>query len=251
MSNSLNIFQEVDLTGIQGAGFDTATDSLVKIRDELTAMEGGTWNPGTDSLDQIFYFIDSVVAQVNKLNFIGANVLSNVQNKGVLNDVSEAQVQTQAYNALNMVIPATPNVDSINEMISKLQGIIALQTATYDVSDTIIHDNDREGDTILFAYDVVKETICPITETIRIKFDIKTELAGQMAYGKIYKNGAPHGVERTSIVETYTTFSEDLAFTTDDVIELWCRVANTSWKCYYQNFRVCGNIHKYFINTLE
>jgi len=251
MSNSLNIFQEVDLSGIEGAGFDTLTDSLVMLRDELSAIEGGTWNPATDSLDNLFYYVTNVLDDTTLLNFTGSELDVNVQNKGVLNDVSEAQVNAQAYSALNMAIPATPNIDSINDLISRLQGIIALQTATYDLSDTVIHSNDRTGDTILFAYAKEKEIICPITDTIRIKFDIKTELAGQMAYGKIYKNGGAVGTERTSVLETYTTFSEDLAFTTDDTIELWCRVANTSWKCYYENFRVTGNIHKYFINTLE
>jgi len=118
MSNSLNIFQEVDLSGIEGVGFDTATDSLVKIRDEQTLIEGAGFVTGADALTIIKDRTNSINDKVFYLNFTGNNVHSEVRDVGVLNDLSLAQVETAvAFPGCIMIEDATTSltlVDAVN-----------------------------------------------------------------------------------------------------------------------------------------
>ncbi len=46
-------FKGADLSKIMGIGFNPATDTLEKLRDELTAIEGATFDPATDTLEKV------------------------------------------------------------------------------------------------------------------------------------------------------------------------------------------------------
>lgn len=72
---------------------------------------------------------------------------------------------------------------------------------------------------------------------LRIKFDLATNSAGQSAYGRIYKNGVAVGTERTSTIETYTTYSEDIEFKANDKIQLYIK-ATSGFLAKIRNFRI-------------
>ncbi|GJM78899.1 hypothetical protein HMSSN139_13950 [Paenibacillus sp. HMSSN-139] len=44
-----------------------------------------------------------------------------------------------------------------------------------------------------------------------------------ISYGRIYRNGAPYGLERFTSSYGLTQYTEDLYFKQGDTIELWCR----------------------------
>jgi len=273
MSNSLNIFQEVDLSGIEGAGFNTATDSLVMLRDELTLIEGAGFVTGADALTIIKDRTNSINDKVFYLEYTGNDVHAQVENAGVLNDISVAQVtaiaavieadiaalndlsaanvNTEVDSALNTAIPGSPTVGSMNEQVAKIEHWASLHTMTYALSDTVIHSNDLEAMENITVYEKVKEILCPITGTIRIKFDIRCNTGGASARGKIYKNGLAHGAEQTNATTGYITYSEDLAFVQGDTIELWVVEPVGDHDIWYRNLRVCGNLQRYFENTME
>jgi hypothetical protein len=57
--------------------------------------------------------------------------------------------------------------------------------------------------------------------TFRITFGLLCTTSGQNAYGRIYKNGVPYGIQRISTSSSGTSFAEDLAFNAGDVISIW------------------------------
>lgn len=80
------------------------------------------------------------------------------------------------------------------------------------------------------------------SSTFRIKFDLKLNVAGGTAYGRIYKNGIAHGTEQTETGQAYVTQSEDLVFAGEDTCELWLKSADAARYAFAENFRIyCDN----------
>jgi len=97
------------------------------------------------------------------------------------------------------------------------------------------------------AYAVAKDIdtapgIWPGTGTLRISFDLKMapNVFGQTAYGKIYRNGAAVGTERTTTdTSNYATFSEDIAgWSAGDNIQLYLYDNGGPSGALCRNFRI-------------
>lgn len=249
MSNSLNISVLPVLDEITGAGFDTANDSLVKIRAEQDDIQGSGHNPLYDNLRNIRTDLTDIRLVVLNFNFVGDFVESIPGNAGVLNDLSAAQVNTEVDSAINTVIPGSPVAGSVNDVLKLIDtGRIDLPAYVL-VSDDLIFSNDTEGTESDIAYTKRKEIFCPVNGTLRVKFDIKINNGGNNSFGKIYKNGIAHGTEQLNNTAAYVTYSEDLVFAAGDRIELWCyRAGGTTYS--YRNLRVYGIIYERFENIL-
>lgn len=113
----------------------------------------------------------------------------------------------------------------------------------YTIADNTLHAHDAALLVNQVSYTKYKtitiDTLIPDPSTLRIKFDLISDAGSGAAYGKIYKNGAPVGVERDTVTGSYETFTEDLSFAEGDTIELWshCSMPDTG---HVRNFRVCG-----------
>ena len=123
--------------------------------------------------------------------------------------------------------------------------------AIYAASDVLLCGVDGIGTTksttlqkertIYIPKDVFKGLCATLTE-FRIKFDIKTENAGTVASGQIYKNGAAVGTLRTNNTTSYVTKSQDIKeWDGGDTIELWTKTSSISLNCYIKNFRIYGD----------
>jgi len=229
VSNSLNISMNPELDEIMGAGFVSGTDSLKIL---------------SDRADTIVIAVAGVLP--NTQNLINGQTNINTFHNALL-----VGVNAEVDNALNTAIPGSPTAESINDRILKLDGLASLHTMTYAVSDTLIHANDTEAMDNIDVYEKVKEILCPITGTIRLKFDIRCDAGASSARGKIYKNRIAHGAEQTNATTGYITYSEDLAFVQGDTIELWVVEPIGTHDIWYRNLRVCGNLQRYFENTME
>jgi hypothetical protein len=73
--------------------------------------------------------------------------------------------------------------------------------------------------------------------TFRITFDLKHSSGNANATGRIYKNGSPFGTAQSTTSTTYVTFSEDLVFSTGDLIQLYIGESGID-TAYARNFRV-------------
>lgn len=114
----------------------------------------------------------------------------------------------------------------------------------YIIGDEVLHSHDGQQ-----THDVAEEwhkektitinTLYPTPSTLRIKFDLYGIAGNKTGKGRIYKNGAPVGTERTRINEVWETFSEDLEFAQGDTLELWLWTELT-YGAQIRNFRVHG-----------
>lgn len=274
MSNSLNISMRPELQLIMGTGFDVATDTLEKLRDELTEIEGATFLTGQDDLATSrnnivniqgvgFNFVndnlheakllrDEIKAKTDLMNFTGSNIDAEVVDAGVLNNLSQEQVSVGVGTALDTTIPGVPTGGSVNDLLKiekeRSDGSMSTINQAYALSDTIIFSNDAVATTNQVGYTKIKEMICAITDTIRIKFEGRRTSAWATEV-QIHKNGAGVGIERT--VDTWLEYSEDLAFNTGDLIQIYAKSADAGNYAEVRNFRICGTAKSYFENTME
>lgn len=70
----------------------------------------------------------------------------------------------------------------------------------------------------------------------RVSFDLCAN--GVTAYGRVYRNGTAYGTQRSTGSSSYVTYTEDLAFSIGDMIELYIWSSSSSYTAFARNFRV-------------
>jgi hypothetical protein len=82
--------------------------------------------------------------------------------------------------------------------------------------------------------------------TIRVAFNLRTNQDGTGAYGRIYKNGVAFGTLRYTMSTSYVLFTEDLAVSVGDQIDLriW-RDTNQGQTAYNEIFRMSGQFKQF------
>ena len=120
------------------------------------------------------------------------------------------------------------------------------------VSDTVILSHDAVVSTTAIDY-TKKKTITlgadiKNNQTLRIKFDLSSS-DGDVAYGKIYRNGTPVGTEQSDGTDSYVTKTEDITgWNAGDTLELWIKTG-TSELALATNLKVCGT-HSVAVNEV-
>lgn len=134
----------------------------------------------------------------------------------------------------------------------KLSSMIAygqippLPLKRYGLSANVLHSHDAEATETGLVY-TKKKTITltllnpPTNTTIRCYFELHSSGVGALAYGRIYKNGSALGTERSTNSTSYVAYTEDLAFSMADALELWSMVQTGGFTAYVRNFRVLGD----------
>ena len=122
-------------------------------------------------------------------------------------------------------------------------------TLAYLAGDILRAYADTEG-TAPPTYVKKKEIVLDYGGTLRIKFDLRHD-AGATAYGRIYRNGAAVGTERSTTSATYVTFSEDISgWSPGDLCQLYIKEAsnpNADWR----NFRLYSSAFSRLEATLD
>lgn len=134
------------------------------------------------------------------------------------------------------ILPASdPTTDNQAVRKAYVDGLLQV-VASDDVIDSADTTRTEGGTSYVKKKDV---TYNEINGTIRVKFDIKTSIAN--ALGRIYKNGAAFGTEQTTGSTTFVTFSEDLAFTKGDLVQLYIKHdgGGGGGTASIENFRLC------------
>jgi len=89
------------------------------------------------------------------------------------------------------------------------------------------------------VYTKKKEIYLSRPGTYRIKFTLGTQTSSQTAYGRIYKNGAAVGTERTESAGTPTEFSEDISgWAAGDLCQLYIKIQSGGDNAVCKNFRI-------------
>jgi len=166
----------------------------------------------------------------------------------------EALAQTNAFtDALKDKLDGIEAAAKIGDMLLGIYdddedgvfgGAVMQLGKAYIIGDEVLHSHDSQQ-THGVAEEWNKEktitinTLYPSPSTLRIKFDLYGVAGDKTGKGRIYKNGAPVGTERTRINEVWETFSEDLEFAQGDTLELWLWTELT-FAAQIRNFRVHG-----------
>lgn len=163
--------------------------------------------------------------------------------------ITAAEVNAEVDTALNTAIPGSPTVDSINDVLKNIDTGMLVSPGQCLASDDLLFSNDAEITGSNTSYILKKNTVSGVSGTLRVKFDLRGTSGSATAIAKIYKNGVAFGTERECIINTYSTFSEDLEFTFGDTIEVWFK-ATTPNAYAGQNFRIYGVIYTKFTNLV-
>ncbi len=83
------------------------------------------------------------------------------------------------------------------------------------------------GSNITTNYAKAMECYCPGIGVAQIRFGIRTSLAGNLVYGKIYLNGVAVGIERSTTSNSFVYFTEDINVRLGDQVEIWIRKTAT------------------------
>jgi hypothetical protein len=104
--------------------------------------------------------------------------------------------------------------------------------------DVLIASADTATGTDSATYVKLKEITIKKAGTYRVKFGLVTWDEGCCAYGRVYKNGVAHGTERSADSDVCETKSEDLAFSVNDLCQLYAKIGGTNIRTYVKEFRI-------------
>lgn len=133
------------------------------------------------------------------------------------------------------------NIDA-NE--TKIDAIQTDQYFSVSLSDTLLLSADTEQIENTTSYIKVKEIVICISGYYRITWEMKVENAVNTMTAVVYKNGVLFGTEQTTASETYVSKSDELCFSTGDIIQLYIKGTGSDggYNIYVQNFRIKGTI---------
>jgi len=116
----------------------------------------------------------------------------------------------------------------------------------YRITDDIYLASDGQRSTNNLTDTEVKRMTLPAdfpAQNIRVFFNMKSGNAGATAYGRVYKNSAAHGTQRSTTNIAYQPYTEDLAYAPGDTIQLYIRrSAVDGWHTFIEDFRVLGTV---------
>jgi hypothetical protein len=185
-----------------------------------------------------------VALPVRKIN------ASDIVDSGTLK-VSEAEIGSLKNDDVDELTPGHGIVAA-----ATIAGDISGNAATATAAAAVLGLVDTTGTDVWVSHDeelvfapgtsyVKKKTIqlgiLPLVGgNLKVYFELKHTLSGNVAYGRIYKNGAALGTERTDNTGNYQPFTEVLNFAAGDAIQLYCK--SSSGNIAIRNFRILGTI---------
>jgi len=133
---------EAKIEEMEGGGFATGTDTLEKIRDELTVIEGSGFATGTDTLEKIADAIAAIQSPLSakERSLLGAGAFKGFQDyfgdAGTANGVKSAY-WTEVTNG------ASPGTITIKNSESSLPVYVELYSGADSGDDAIIHTTTK------------------------------------------------------------------------------------------------------------
>lgn len=172
--------------------------------------------------------LDSPQIEVNDV--VGGLSSSDV----VLLTTAQSVAGIKTFSSIPVLPASDPTTD--NQAVRKAYIDGLLETVA---SDDLIDSADTQRETDSLTYVKLKEIkFNEVDGVVRVKFDMRIDGSTLKAYGKIYKNGVEHGTEREDSDNVFTTYSEDLAFSTDDLIQLYVHKDNGGSTAQVEKFRL-------------
>lgn len=103
------------------------------------------------------------------------------------------------------------------------------------------YSSDVLASTTSTSYVQLKELVIPFSGTVNVYFVVGSSTGGYPGYARIYKNAVAVGTERSGD-NTPDAYSEDIAVTRGDKLQLYCKVApGGTGYAFVQDFRIRSN----------
>lgn len=119
----------------------------------------------------------------------------------------------------------------------------------FQVGNELVIVANTEQPTTETTYTKMKEILLASSGIVRVCFDLRIANALKIASGRIYKNGEAHGTERNTSEITYQTYSEDLEFSTNDLLQLYTKTSSGTYTAYCKNLQLKANrVHLHQVN---
>lgn len=145
--------------------------------------------------------------------------------------------------------PTTPSGD--NDVASKGYVDSLVFSPTIIVSDVLCISSDGIASNSNTSPTKEKEIQLDYSGNYRVKFSIRIPGGAGDAHGRIYKNGVAFGTEQVNGTTSYVEYSQDLAFSADDLVQIYLWRAGGSGQVDLANFRIYASIAPTGTKTLE
>lgn len=147
----------------------------------------------------------------------------------------DAHIQGTATVGTLAATTVTGDGSALSNMVPTMGTLAASDNLKYSADTERNHTGDAG------IYQKVKEIKIRFEGTIRVKFDMKAGFNGNgsgTATGRIHKNGSVVGTERNNTTESYITYSEDIAVSAGDLIQLYYYPSYIDRTSFARNFRI-------------
>lgn len=158
--------------------------------------------------------VDSLKVSVNDLEdaYTGADAVK------LTGDQTVAGIKT--FSSIPVLPASNPTTD--NQAVRKAYVDARFAATEVYATDTLRDSANTDRTTDSDIYIKVKEIqFNDVSGTIRTKIICQAAKADPDSYVRIYKNGVAYGTEHSFATSVQQTFSEDLAFVTGDLIQLY------------------------------
>jgi hypothetical protein len=105
----------------------------------------------------------------------------------------------------------------------------ALATLATASPNTIFFTDNTEISGGLTSYQKVFEFKCLQGGILNFTFTLKSNVGSYTAYGRIYKNGAAEGTERSTTSTSYQTYNEEITVARGDLLQLYVKSSNSTY----------------------
>lgn len=106
---------------------------------------------------------------------------------------------------------------------------------TFAAGDVVVAAADTQQSTQETTYEKLKEIQIGSGGIVRVSFGL---WAGSgTAYGRVYKNGVAHGIERSTSATSEQTYTEDLEFVAGDLVQIYGRHPS-GYSCKIAHFKL-------------
>jgi len=212
---------------------DTDLPAAKTVIDENKVILADLHDTDIPDLNTKITTLDTVADNIRNIDV--PNIQANIDANGtILADIHDTDLPA-----------AVTKIDDNKAVLDILEARIMLVKP----SDVVLHTNADVNSAAVQVYTKLKETICNVSGTIRISFDLKTGHSGTV-YGKIYINNVAVGTERSQSEDDYTTYTEDLNVQRGDAIQIWGKHSAASSYVIIQNLILKGTISDTYISVV-
>lgn len=231
-TNTDDVYMEMELTGNGGHGAELVSGNKsilfrqCAVRSNIS--DGIKFTATSDECGILACNIESNGGY--GINIANANCDNNIVSSNILKSNSTA----------NGIDNGTGTVIRGNVGWADNAKFIMTDILEFSASDTLQQSADTERSESLNAYVKLKEIEVKRNGTIRIAFDLKSEVNFTTAFGRIYINGVAAGTERSTVSTAYVNYSEDLTVAEGDLVQLYAKHqdADPGNSAFVRNFRL-------------